>query len=183
MKAEDLLTMPRRELHALLEGGHPIDPRALDDTEYEGVSLGLPPLAVKLSWLTFRKTFHRDPKSGALRGWNVRMEQTGLHGPRVAMKDRRGEPRCFGFYEVLDARGYRMPVRCEHALMIDYGRAAQNHALDPIRRGRDPLVALRAGSTEQLLGWTYLDLGPFDVGTPSYFLLEREGPLSYVPQR
>ena len=64
--------------------------------------------------------------------------------------------------------------------MIDYG-LGDNPRLDPIRRGRDPLVALEKGSVERLLGWTYLDLGVGRVGTPSYFLLEREGPLSYVP--
>jgi hypothetical protein len=36
---------------------------------------------------------------------------------------------------------------------------------------------------ERLLGWTYLDLGVGRVGTPSYFVLEREGPLGYVPPR
>ena len=181
MKAEDLLRMSKRELRGLLEAGHPIDPRALDDTEYKGVSLGLPAPLVKLTWLTFRKTFHRDPKTGALRGWNVRMEQTGLHGVREPMRDRQGLPRAFGFYEVVDAAPYRMPVRCEHGLMIDYGLARQNARLDPVRRGRDPLVALEKGSVEQLLGWTYFDLGAFQVGTPSYFLLEREGPLGWVP--
>jgi hypothetical protein len=181
--AEAMLAMSGPQLRALLEGGHAIDPTALDDTEYKGVSLGLPPLAVKLSWLTFRKTFHRDPSTGALRGWNVRMAQTGLHGARTPMTTRTGDPRCFGFYEVLDGRRYRMPVRCEHGLVIDYGRASQNGALDPIRRGRDPLVALERGKIDRLLGWTYLDVAGLAVGTPSYFLLEREGPLSYVPAR
>ncbi len=181
MKPEALLAMSRSELRALLEAGHPIDPNALDDTEYAGVSLGLPGWMVKLSWLTFRKTFHRDPSSGALRGWNVRMQQTGLHGPRQEMRDASGAPRCFGFYEVLDAARYRMPVRCERGLMIDYGRGAKNARFDPVRRTRDPLVALKEGSVEHLLGWSYLDLGFFRLGTPSYFLLTREGPLQHVP--
>lgn len=178
--AQRFLAMSRGELRSSLEAGHAIDASALDDSEYRGVSLGLPPFAVKLSWLTFRKTFHRDASSGALRGWNVRMQQTGLTGERAPMAGRDGSPRCFGFYEVLDGVDYRMPVRCQHGLVIDYGRAAQNGALDPVRRGRDPLVALEKGSVERLLGWTYLDLGML-VGTPSYFLLEREGPLTYVP--
>lgn len=181
MKPEDLLAMSRPALRALLEAGHPIDPFELDDTAYAGVSLGLPPWMVKLSWLTFRKMFHRDPKDGGLRGWNVRMQQTGLHGPREEMRDRNGAPRCFGFYEVLPASGYAMPVRCERGLMIDYGRGTQNGRFDPVRRTRDPLVALKAGSVEQLLGWSYLDLGLFRIGTPSYFLLTREGPLTHVP--
>ena len=49
---------------------------------------------------------------------------------------------------------------------------------------RDPMVALAPGSTERLLGWSYLDLG-FALPTPSYFLLERIGPLDHrvVPRR
>jgi len=180
MNTEAFLSLDRAELRTMLERGHPIDPHALDDSEYRGVSLGLPAPMVKLSWLTFRKTFHRDKATGALRGWNVRMQQTGLDGPREPMRDARGTPRCFGFYEVRDGREYDMPVAARHGLVIDYG-LGKNPALDPVRRGRDPLVALEAGSVTRLLGWTYLDLGITRVGTPSYFLLEREGPLSYVP--
>lgn len=181
MNAQEFLSLSRASLRAMLERGHPIEPSALDDAEYRGVSLGLPSPLVKLTWLTFRKTFHRDPRTGALRGWNVRMQQTGLDGAREPMLDRAGKPRCFGFYGVREGREYpTMPVAAQHGLVIDYG-LGDNPRLDPIRRGRDPLVALEAGSVERLLGWTYLDLGVGRVGTPSYFLLEREGPLSYVP--
>lgn len=181
MNAHQILSLSRDALRGMLEGGHPIDPRALDDAEYRGVSLGLPSPIVKLTWLTFRKTFHRDPRTRALRGWNVRMQQAGLDGPRAPMLDRTGKPKCFGFYQVRDGRDYaNMPVAAQHGLVIDYG-LGDNPRLDPIRRGRDPLVALERGSVERLLGWTYLDLGVGRVGTPSYFLLEREGPLSYVP--
>jgi hypothetical protein len=180
MKASAFLELSGAELRRMLEAGHAIDPRALDDSEYRGVSLGLPSPVVKLTWLTFRKTFHRDPKSGALRGWNVRMQQTGLDGPREPMREN-GEPKCFGHYEVRDGGEYAMPVAARHGLVIDYGRG-DNARLDPMRRARDPLVALEEGSVERLLGWTYLDLGVGQVGTPSYFLLEREGPLSHVPR-
>ena len=93
MNAHDILSLSRDTLRGMLEGGHPIDPRTLDDAEYRGVSLGLPSPIVKLTWLTFRKTFHRDPRTGALRGWNVRMQQAGLDGPRAPMLDRAGKPR------------------------------------------------------------------------------------------
>jgi len=180
MNAHDFLSLSRDALRDLLVAGHPIDPSALDDSEYRGVSLGLPSPLVKLTWLTFRKTFHRD--RGALRGWNVRMEQTGLDGARKPMLGRDGKPRCFGFYGVRDGREYpNMPVAAQHGLVIDYG-LGENPRLDPIRRGRDPLVALERGSVERLLGWTYLDVGVGRVGTPSYFLLEREGALSYLPR-
>ncbi|MDC0745979.1 hypothetical protein [Polyangium mundeleinium] len=181
MNTEDFLKLSHTELRSLLERGHPIDPSALDGSEYRGVSLGLPAPIVAITWLTFRKTFHRDPKTGALRGWNVRMQQAGLDGPREPMRDAKGKPRCFGFYEVGDGRAYDMPVAARHGLVIDYNRARENPRFDPIRLGRDPLVSLDEGRVDRLLGWTYLDLGLARVNTPSYFLLEREGPLSYVP--
>lgn len=180
MNTSDFLLLSRAELRSMLERGFPIDPRALDDSEYRGVSLGLPAPLVKATWLTFRKTFHRDPRTGALRGWNVRMQQTGLDGPHEPQRDARGKPRCFGFYEVHDGRAYEMPIAARHGLVIDYD-CGDNGRLDPIRRGRDPLVSLDEGRVERLLGWTYLDLGLTRVPTPSFFLLEREGPLSYVP--
>lgn len=176
--AREFLSLSRRELGELLSRGHAIDPRALDDTEYRGVSLGLPSPIVALTWLTFRKTFHRDPRTQRLRGWNVRMEQTGLDGARTP-KHVAGEPVCFGHYEVGPARGRGSPIPCEQGLLIDYGLGA-NRWLDPARRARDPIVALEPGSAERLLGWTYLDLGIRRVGTPSFFLLEREGPLTHI---
>lgn len=176
--ARDFLALDRRTLGEMLSAGHAIDPRALDESEYRGVSLGLPGPIVSLTWLTFRKTFHRDPRTGRLRGWNVRMEQTGLDGPSVPMR-KNGEPICFGHYEVVEAAGRGSPIPCEQGLLIDYGRGA-NARLDPVRRARDPIVALEKGSVERLLGWTYLDLGVRHVGTPSFFLLERQGPLSFV---
>ena len=176
--AHEFLALSRDALGAMLSAGHAIDPSQLDDTEYRGVSLGLPGPIVALTWLTFRKTFHRDPATGRLRGWNVRMEQTGLDGARTPQR-KNGEPICFGHYEVVSARGYHSPIPCDQGLMIDYG-LGRNARLDPARRARDPIVALEAGSTERLLGWTYLDLGVRRVGTPSFFLLEREGPLGHV---
>jgi hypothetical protein len=37
---------------------------------------------------------------------------------------------------------------------------------------------VNAGSSDALLGWSYVDLGAWRVGTPSYFTLERDRPLS-----
>ena len=176
--AKEMLALGRAELTDMLVHGHPIDPSALDDTEYRGVSLGLPSPIVALTWLTFRKTFHRDPSTRRLRGWNVRMRQTGLDGPREPQRSK-GVPVCFGHYEVGPMIGRGSPIPCDQGLLIDYGRGA-NGRLDPVRRARDPIVALQAGSVERLLGWTYLDLGVRCIGTPSFFLLEREGPLGYV---
>jgi hypothetical protein len=175
---DELLTLDKAGLMRALEAGHPIDPHTLDDTEYRGISLGLPSTIEKLSWKTFKKVFHRDPRTGALRGWNVRIQQTGdLHGDYVPMM-RRGRPHTFGHYEVVDAAEHTMPCRVD-GLLIHYG-LGKNAPLDPIRRVRDPLVALETGSAELLLGWSYVDLGMTTVGTPSFFVLKRDVPLTHV---
>jgi len=164
------LAMSRKQLFAALVAGQPVDPESLDDTEHKGISLGLPGWAVKLSWRTFRKTFHRDKATGALRGWNVRMEQHGIDGPRVAMM-KRGVPFTFGHYVV------RRPEEASHpkvpqGLLLDYDVPGNGF----MRLVRDPLVRVEGGA---LLGWSYLSL--WRMPTPSYFLLLPEGPLSFIP--
>lgn len=167
MNRDDVLALDRAGLAALLAHGHAIDPAALDDSQYRGISLGLPPLVEALTWKTFRKTFHRDPATGRLRGWNVRLAQTGLDGPA-----RPG--RAFGHYEVT-ALG-PTPRPCGPGLLLDYRAGSRG----PLGRLRDPLVAIHAGSVELLLGWSYLQVGRRQLATPSYFLLVREGRLASV---
>jgi len=168
----------------LLEAGHPIAEDELAGHEYRGVSLGLPAVIEKLTWKKFRKAFHRE--GGALRGWNVRLEQNGLEGPDRP-KRRRGEPFTFGHFAVRPLAGYRLgryrgrPVEVPEGLMLDYGLGA--NGLDPIRFLRDPIVALRPGDATLLFGWSYLDLGIRRVPTPSFFTLERAGPITHVPLR
>jgi hypothetical protein len=166
--------MDRPALARLMREGHPIDPRALDDSQYRGVSLGLPGLVVKMTWLKFRKTFHRDPETGTLRGWNVRLEQNGLDAPSLP-RTKKGRTWAFGHYEVV--RGDERVPRGSQGLLIDYGLGGNRGFGGRIR---DPLIALSAGSADALLGWSYLDLGLARVGTPSWFLLEREGPLDEI---
>ena len=62
--------------------------------------------------------------------------------------------------------------------MIDYS-LGQNKTLDFVNRVRDPIVAVEKGSSELLLGWTYIETGLKNVSTPSYFTLERHQPLSH----
>ncbi len=174
-----LRAMRPRELRTVLAAGHPIDPAALDDTLYRGVSLGIPRWVERLAWTTFVKTFHRDPETGDLRGWNVRLHQRGLEGPVEPMRDPNSdEQRTFGHFRVVDCEGRRVPDGADGGLLIHYGLGG-NRAWDGIRLLRDPIVALSPGSTERLLGWSYLDLG-VRVPTPSYFLLERVGALDHV---
>ncbi|MEM9072077.1 MAG: hypothetical protein AAGE52_26460 [Myxococcota bacterium] len=181
------------ELHAMdndalcdvLVHGHPIDPNELADRDYRGVSLGVWEVVKRLSWTKFRKSFYRDPTTQALRGWNVRMQQNGLEGPDLPVL-RRGVPLTFGHYAVVPTRGYAMPRRkgapvfCHRGLMLDYGLGRGNPP--HLRSLRDPIVAVQPGDASLLLGWTYLDLGIARVPTPSFFTLERTGPISHVPK-
>jgi hypothetical protein len=176
MTRDDLLALSVRELRALLASGHPIPEGALDDREYRGTSLGLPHFVEALTWKTFKKVFHREPSTGRLVGWNMRMKQDGLVGYEPMR--RRGTPVTFGHYEVVDPEG--VPEGCDRGVLIDYGRG-RNGRFDPIRRLRDPLVSLHQGSGDLLLGWSYVDLGIGHLPTPSFFCLERDVPLSFTP--
>ena len=171
MEATDFRSMDRARLMDALLAGHPIDPSALDDWQYRGVSLGMPAWVDRIAWKTFVKAFHRDPATGDLRGWNVRLEQTGIDGP-VEPQVKKGEPVTFGHFRVVSPEGYRMPRPATSGLLLDYGSGG-NPRLDPTGRIRDPIVAVNEGSADLLLGWTYVDLGSVQVGTPSFFTLER----------
>lgn len=176
--ARDLLQLSKRELYGALQTGHAIDPDELDDTEYHGVSLGMPAFVDKLTWKKFIKTFHRDPDTGQLRGWNVRIEQSPLEDPAWEPKLEKGERVTFGHYQVVALAGYRMPVKVPQGLMLDYGLGG-NPKGDFTANVRDPLVAVNAGSVELLLGWSYVALGPARMKTPSFFSLERGGALTH----
>ena len=170
-RIEHFLGLPRPALKAALAAGRPVDPARLDDSRYRGISLGMPGWVDRLVWKTFEKDFHRDPATGALRGWNVRLEQAGWDDPPTPMM-KKGAPFTFGHFAVVSEDSGR--------LVLDYGRGA-NPALDPTRLIRDPVVGLTEGAVDWLLGWTYVALFGGAVGTPSYFLLERVGALEYVP--
>ena len=176
--AHTIADLSNLELLDLMRHGHPIEPSELDDSEYRGISLGLPAPLIKLSWLKFMKTFHRDPSDGGLRGWNVRVEQDGVDTPCTPLQEG-GRDKAFGHYKVVRPTGYAMPTPCYQGLMIDYGLGG-NGRFDPLSRARDPIVAVHAGSVELLLGWTYLDLGVRTLATPSFFTLERLGALRTV---
>lgn len=160
-----------------LRAGHPIEQGALDDTEYRGVSLGLPAFVERLTWKTFQKVFHRDPATGRLRGWNVRVEQRGLDAQSVPLR-RRGEPVTFGHYEVVPLDPARAPKGLATGLLLDYGLGG-GARLAPVGLVRDPVVAVNLGSAGLLLGWTWIELGSLQIGTPSFFLLERERALTH----
>jgi hypothetical protein len=178
MTRDDLLDLSPGELLQLLRAGHPLDPSALDDHEYDGTSLGLPAFVERLTWKKFRKVFHRQASTGRLVGWNVKCEQTPLQEPwRAALRG--GEVQTYGYFEVVTAEAGELPAGLPAGVVIDYGRGARSERLlSPVR---DPLVALEPGSADRLLGWSYVSLGPARVRTPSFFLLERGEPLRHAP--
>ncbi|MBO6939715.1 MAG: hypothetical protein JJ863_32390 [Deltaproteobacteria bacterium] len=186
MRAEAIHRMGPEGWLDLLEGGHPVPENVLAGNEFRGVSLGLPTVLEKLTWKKFRKAFHRDERTGALRGWNVRLEQDGLDAPDRP-KQKRGEPFTFGHFAVVPLAGYApagyrgRQVRVPAGRMLDYGKG--DNGLDPIRFLRDPIVAVREGDGSLLFGWSYLDLGLRRVATPSFFTLELAGPVTHVPSR
>ena len=131
VRRDDIIGLGGPGLAARMAQGHPIDPAALDDTEYRGISLGLPALVERLSWKTFQKTFHRDPKTGDLRGWNVRLEQRGLDASSVALV-KRSAPFTFGHYRVVPMGDRKTPRPVFPGLAIDYA-LGENGPFYPMR--------------------------------------------------
>lgn len=169
----------KRALRRALVDGHPVEPAALEGYAFRGTSLGLPTLAERLTWKTFQKTFYRHPRTGRLVGWNVRLEQDGLDAPSRP-KRARGVPVTEWNYELVPIDGAVTPPGFDHGWLIDYSRAP-NPPLSTVRLVKDPLVALVPGRHDALLGVSYLLIGGRAVETPTYFTLEREHPIDYVP--
>ncbi|HUT53156.1 MAG TPA: hypothetical protein VM658_07175 [bacterium] len=176
---DDLLNMNNAQRKQIMMAAHPIGLDALDNTMYRGIDLSLPPIMNKILWKTFRKTFVRDPQTGGLRGWNVRMEQTGWDGPGKPMTDSKGGQVSFGHYRVLPARGLRFPGGWSGDQFLDY-TIAGNPWYDPAGLGYCPLVAVNKGSNDLLLGWEVFKLGPVFVPLPDFWALKLEGPLDAV---
>jgi len=174
---EELVQMDDDGLDRVMRNGHPIDEEVLAGRLYEGVSLNLPKLVVKLSWEKFAKVFHREP-DGSLRGWNCKIEQTPLSEPWVLQR-KRGEPITYGFYAVRPCDAYRLPRPYDGGLMLDYGLGG-NGRLDPTRNLRDPVVAVNEGDSTLLLGWSYVEIAGAQVGTPSFFALRRGAELEHT---
>jgi hypothetical protein len=174
---KELLVMNRHQLREIITRANPLDLTALEEKQYQGVDLSLPPFINRILWKTFRKTFHRDPQSGVLRGWNVRMEQTGIDGPRVPKTNRDGNPWTFAHYEVRSATGLRFPRGWKGPHYFDYGVTGNPFGEN---LGYTPVVAVNQGSMDLLLGWEVFKLGPLFIPLPDYWALRLEGPLEEV---
>mgnify|MGYP007011832116 CR=1 FL=1 len=175
---DELLTLSNRDLYAIVEQANPLDLDAIADTTYTGIDLSMPAWFHRLMWKSFRKTFHRDPVTGRIRGWNVKVEQVGWATPPPPRRDRQGRPLTFGHYEVRSAEGLRFPRGWKGPHYIDY-RFAGNRALDfPANAGYCPLVSVNAGSSELLLGWEIFNVAGLQVPLNDFWVLVREGPLA-----
>lgn len=171
--------LSQRELRQRIVTGHPVDPAAIEGWAYRGTNLA-PKLIRQLSWTHFQKTFHRDPGSGRLLGWNVRLEQDGLDAPSRP-KLRNGKPRTVWYYEVVAPGEVPKPEGFDRGLIIDYSRG-RNPWFSPVNLGKDPLVSLSPDGADELLGVTYEVIFGACIVTPTYFTLEREHPIDYVPE-
>lgn len=184
-EAEDRMSIARTlrntthaELRRRIVEGHPVDPAAIEGYAYRGTSLGLPKLVELATWKTFQKTFWRHPESKRLLGWNVRLHQDGIDAPSRP-KRRGGRPVTEWNYEVIGPAGVPMPAGFDRGLVIDYSLAP-----NPVtqRLIKDPLVALEPGNADELLGVSYLVVGGRCVETPTYFTLERDHRVDFVPE-
>jgi len=176
---DDLRALDVAALRRVMDAGHPLEPDVLAGRQYLGVDLSLPGWARRILWLTFRKTFVRDEADGGVRGWNVRMEQHGVDGPRVPLRARDGRPRTFGHYRLRSAAGTRFPRGWSGTHVLDYTTAG-NLWGDFARLAYTPLVAVNEGSQDLLLGWEVLRLGGRLVPLPLYWALRHDGPVEDV---
>jgi hypothetical protein len=147
---------PRHELAGVMASGRTFDVDAVAGWIYRGTSLGMPALIERLTWIKFAKAFQRD--GARVHGWNMRIEQDALDRP-WRPKLRRGRPITFGAFDVVAGRD---------GIVLDY--SVERGVLGVLR---DPIVALD-DRADVLLGRSLLAVGGRTLGTPSYFLLERD---------
>lgn len=174
-----MLNMSNKDVAQVFRNGHPVNKEELINKKYLGIDLSLPPLMNKILWKTFRKTFYREPETGIIRGWNVRLEQTGWEQQTIAMKNKKGEQIAFGHYHLLHAKGKKFPKGWQGADYLDYG-VAGNAPYDLARLGYCPLVAVNEGSSELLLGWEVFKIGNIFIPLNDYWLLKMDGDLDII---
>lgn len=177
IELEDLMTMSGKALHAIMQTGRPLDLDSMAGQNYLGTDLSMPRIGQKILWQTFRKTFVRDEVHGDVRGWNVRMEQHGIDGPRVPIRNKNGDPKTFAHYRVRSAEGLRFPKGWKGAHYFDY-TIAGNGPVD--RWGFTPVVAVNEGNSDLLLGWEVFKFGRFFVAPPLYWAIKADGPVDHV---
>lgn len=149
----ELVGASRAALAALAARGTAFDPGALAGHRYDGISLGLPRWIERLTWTKFAKAFARDPATGALRGWNIRITDDGLDRPWTPKARRDGGAITFGHFAVCTSAAGAVALRYRGGVLVD------------------PLVAL--AGPDLLLGSTHVVVAGRSVQTPSWFVLRR----------
>jgi hypothetical protein len=164
-----LLDASGSTLARTLADAAPVTAQTLAGFQWRGISLGLPGVVEAVTWKTFVKVFVAEGAGATARGWNLRIRQTGLDGPIEIIKS-------FGHFDIQAApMDPRWP---KGTALLDYSPEG-----GPTGRDRDPLGALDA---DAVLGWTYVSVAGWVLGTPSYVLLRRDRPLraeDVVPRR
>lgn len=181
IELEEMVNMKPAQVAEVFRNGYPIKTEDLPNTQYLGIDLTGPGWFHKFFWKTFRKTFYKDPETGVLRGWNVKLEQTGWQNRTIAKKDSKGNELAFGHYHVCSAKGKKFPHGWQGADYLDYGIAG-NAFFDVAQLGYCPIVAVNEGSTELLLGWEVFKIGGLFIPLSDYWLLKRDGALQVVQQ-
>ena len=179
IELSEMLNMNKQQVAEVFRNGHPVNTAELNSVQYLGVDLGMPEWFHRLAWKTFRKTFYKDPKTGVIRGWNVKLEQTGYDFPTTAKKNNKGEELSFGHYHLLPANGKKFPHGWQGTHYLDYG-VAGNSSFDMARLGYCPIVAVNEGSTDLLLGWEVFKIGNLFIPLNDYWVLRKEGELKAI---
>lgn len=156
-------TTPFEILEARLSDGKRLDPRTLAGKAFDGYNIGSlaqSPLGSLLGIRKFRKVFTYDPKTRAVSGYNLRMEQTSPE-KAWALKLKNGEQIKHGFFDVIEN-----PGKYPNAVMLDYTKDQRNGILDGGML-KDFVVKQDHGL---LLGKAYLTVGKWKP-MHNYFIL------------
>ena len=123
----------------------------------------------RLSWKKFFKSFDQLDGSDTVYGWNTHLEDNAHPSWKLFLNES-AQLNLANF--MCQATCTSTPATLQQALLIDYSQGGRggNGILNGLR---DPLVALKKDCVQYLLGWSYLKIGTFRLGTPSYFLLRR----------
>jgi hypothetical protein len=164
-----LATWSDDQLEAALRKGTAPTFDSIAGWEFSGYNT--PQITKLLGIRKFRKGFYRVP-SGAVHGYNVKIEQNGGPLEPWVPVERGGEPATLGYYDVKPVAPGSKDALYPNALLLDYN-SGRNPFYDPAGLLRDYLVQVDPQNPDLLLGKAYLALGPVRVPAGGYFILQR----------
>ena len=173
LELDDLTAMNGKQLIWLLRHGHPLDLDAMAGHQYLGTDLSMPAIGHKVLWETFRKTFVRDDVHGDVRGWNVALEQRGIHGEQIAKRRKDGSLVSYAHYRVRTGDGAkRWPRRLVPQAYFDYTIAGNNFIEGA---ACTPVVSVNDDGAELILGWEVFNVAGRLIGPPLFWAIRRDG--------